>query len=193
MCHVLEPRYFVYYFVKCDITGGYYGLKRLTMAYNTDMKPTIKSHHFYTEYSFVVEGNGIRVFDKIKSQPILFKLPILRMDDRSIESGIKQFTDDFVEKMDNVRSGMHISPILVEYNGTRSNISADLTQTYIVRFSYDDIVFYDGKDIGVKCFKIPTPKFIENSDLLSSLFKPVMFSTLVEQHKRLFDFLKIEY
>lgn len=179
MCHnVSARRSLQYYYLRNESTGKIYGLKSMFVDTLTEDKNVIRARFMTTKYDFKFKGDTIVVKDTPKIQPIQFTIPV--------STELEQFySTQICERK--IKAGMHIYPFFY-YNRETGDyrIYKDPFDVYIVMFRSDDIVFYDGKDISVKRFVIPSGSMIENDELLQKYLDKDIIKVFVNKHRRLF-------
>lgn len=183
--HVIRSRQETYCFLYDALDQGLYAFKALNVEPNPRKrkKPIITSSYLNFEYSYHLVEGEIHIEAPMSLQTVIFEIP-------TVYSGMYYHHTTFETV---VTAGMHLSPMFYQFrNGEYDIVYKCMQNIYIVRFHLDDIVFYDGRDVGVTRFIIPYHDWLECKELIANAFQGYewYFTQLVENHKRLYDLVE---
>lgn len=167
-----------YHYVYDKINREFFALKLLAIE-NFDNTLRIKSHYLLKDYRYQIVNGELCISDDAKIQSAMFEIPIVRNKIVPVER--------------EVYGGLHLSPIFYQYADSRKVLSfAYRENMFLVRFSYDDIVFFDGKNISVSRFIVLHPIFMQYHRALNDAFSGLEceYLKIMENHRRLYRLLE---
>lgn len=133
-----------------------------------ELIPPYKYHSF--SYKFKETPFGLESEHTANIQEVGFSLPIISIN--SIETTPKETAK--VHR--NLKCGYHIHPFnitdeLIHIPNTSKYRNNKQSIVIPVTFTYESIQFYDGQDVSVSTFIIPTPTFLSDTPQLDALLK----------------------
>lgn len=182
MSHIIRASDSEYHYIYDELNRELYALKLLTIEedINSFSRPKIKAFYMLTEYNYDVINGEVWVRDEANLQPAIFKVPI--GDGR------------IIALEGTVRGGLHVSPIFLQYSNAGRLLSMKNNNMFIVRFTINDIVFYDGMDISVSKFIITHPFILRYNSVLNNAFIGLEYdyARIIEHHERLYSLIECE-
>ncbi|MEO0132637.1 MAG: hypothetical protein ABIK73_06905 [candidate division WOR-3 bacterium] len=183
MCHNVNGLNTInYYYLYDEKVEYFYGLKRMRVDDVPSRNGTLWAEFMAHKYDCEFGADAIVVRDVPKTQPIEFAI--------SVSSLTQRLHSTYVCKRE-VKAGMHIHPFFYYNKETgRFILYCEPDEAYIVIFRSEDILFYDGKDISVASFIIPSDKEITGNTLLFEYLGENGVNIYAARHKQLFDALR---
>jgi len=174
MCHVIEHFGKTKFVMLNFFTGDQFcvGVKRFSII-NDEINPL---HRVSDKYEWTKTSYGLRCKLSKNTQPLGFNLKAMKLYQNSIgEFSEISIEDKKIEVMNSVLAGYHISPILTSNSYSIFVPSDDGRMIQIpVLFEEKDILFFDGRDVSVSRFTIPSVvifiELIEAIDVATNQF-----------------------